>query len=992
MGKTEYKEKIYRGGALSLRLPALLLLLCLSWAFFTPADCRGDLGDLLQIPDKIVPERDVALNGDRSVAWKKAWDQARYLVRAGDFRTAEKKYEELLALKNNIEQARWEYARVLLKIDKWEKAATALELLVEQEPQRADYLTALGLVSRKSGQLSRALDLFGRAYERNPADLTALAGLAQGLVEVGRKKEAFPLLREIFKRRPDDLSLQRALANLAYELGKMETARKLMLPLAGKKEADLDTLLMTARIYDQLKNGKRAAVYWQRGLKHDPGNREAHGRLALYYEKLGNSGLAMPHLLALLEKDPENPSLLSRICRIYIQSDRFAEALPYFEKYVSLHPDNLDVLMPVGGLGKGEAGSDIISLYRRLLAVTPDDIEMLDALAKDLLKVGNAETALFMWEHVARLYPDRVEVYQEIVDLLEKLGRDERLAEILEILHRLAPGEIKVVSKLAGLKAAQGDLQTGLDYYDKLEKVGYRGEDLFEGRAGVYEDLGRSAEALADYKRLLSLHSGRLDIRRRCIILAGKLGENLFLKEQVAILEAANEAESRDKDLLLAARAFAGAHEFEEALDRFNLLIYSRNEPDVPETGGIEALGPLAMQAKLELADLYLDEGLIFKAEQLLREMFLAGELEKKVVKRLFDLAVDNHRQEEAKVWLERYTLVGGDSGESVLMRARFLAADDDFQEAEDLLERSLYERVTGKESLSGEDPKGGVAHRAGLLLAQIFFKAGDLEKAEQQGLAMLDGDSNREVLVVLQKIYRGAGRQEAANRISRQLLNGATDSQELLSLAELFRSRGLTKSQIGAAEKALKEAPNSLYAAFLLADGWAQISRTRESVKLLEDTAKIHPGNSSIIIRMARYYYFNGQYALALQHCDRFLERNPDRMDAQFLKTQCVVALDDQSYAEKALKRLFPVTTEDLLEKNAAAAGIKLTRLPLRRTLLQLLIFNEGTQPSVADKVMNARHLVDNSSEGKKKLNFIAVKLYDRYRWESAFRRIVDD
>ncbi|MCA1765662.1 MAG: tetratricopeptide repeat protein [Desulfobulbaceae bacterium] len=954
-----------------------------------PTDGRSDLVDLLRVPDELVPERDVALTVDNSVPWKKAWDQARYLARTGDYLTAEKKYEELLGLRGNIEQARWEYARLLLITGKWQKAATVLELLVERYPDRVAYLNGLGLASRKLDKLSRAIDLFRKAYEKDSTDLTALAGLVQGLVEVGRKREAFPLFEEIFSRQPDDLSLRRALANLAYELGKMETAEKLMSPLAEKKEADLDTLQMTARIYEELKYEKKAAAYWKRCLEHDPGHREAHGRLALYYEKLGINGnaRALPHLLALLEKNPDNASLLSRICRIYIRSDRFAEALPYFERYVALHADNLDMLIPSGNLGKGAAEIDIIFLYRRLLAVTPDDLDLLDALTGDLLRLGNPEAALFMWEHKARLLPERIKVYQEIIDLLERLNRDGRLVAILEIIHRYAPEEVRVVSKLADLKVARGELQGGLEYFNKLREAGYEGEDLFAGRGRVYEELGRLASALADYKCLLVLQPSRVDIRRRCITLAGKLGENIFLKEQVAYLEGVNDPVNHDQDLILAARAFAEARDFEEAQARYQFLIAARVRPGSARE--IPSLDPLAREAMLGLADLYFQEGLVFKAEQLLREIFLTGAEQGEVLARLFEIALSHKepRISEAKVWLERYASLERDPGGTMLMKARFLSAAQDCNRAENLLEEFLCDSATGDcPPSSPSSRKEGISRRAGLLLIEIFIGAGDLGRAERQGLAMLEVERDREVLVVLQKTYQAAGREKAAAKIKKQLLDEAHDSHDLLMLAELYGKHGLPAALLAAAEKALDLAPDSLAGAFLLAGGLAAEGRFSEALKLLEGMAAIYPGNKSIILKMAGYFYRNGQYVSALHYCNIFLEADPGRLDAHFLKTQCITALGDRSYWEKAVKNLFPLKTAEILENNVVAAGMELPPPPGKTTVLQWLGFVKPEPSAVAEELMEARQLLDNSSKKKKTLNYIAARLYARYRWEQKF------
>jgi tetratricopeptide (TPR) repeat protein len=968
----------------------LTLLFCLMVLFggmLSPAYCRADLVDLLAIP-ALVPERDVSFNSGTPVAWKKTWDEARYLTRTGEFQGAEEKYEELLALKSDIDLARWEYGRLLLKIGKWDKASATIELLVEKAPEQVDYLNGLGLALRKLGHFSRALDLFRKAHENDPGNLTALAGLAQGLVEVGLKKEAFPLFEKISAERPEDVAIHRALANLAFELGKLETARRLMAPLVKGNDADLDTLLMTARIYEGLNQDKEAVSYWQRCLKHDPANREARGRLTLYYEKQDRPGKAIPHLLALLENDSQNASLLRRICRLYIQTDRFAEALPYFERYVSLQPDNLDGLMPVSQ-DKIDSDSDAITLYRRLLAVTPEDLVLLDGLANDLLMAGDPETALFMWEHVARLYPDRVEVYQELVALLERLGRDERLTEILEVIHRLAPGEIKVVSKLANLKVAQGDLPVGLEYYNKLEKAGYAGVDLYTGRGALYESLGRSALALADYKKLLVLQPSRHDIRRRALVLAGKLGENRFLLKQAELLDAANDAVNRDSDLFLVAQAFADAHDFDQSQMSYQRLIVSGMEAEAgsPMAGSADLL---VRQANLGLADLYRGEDLLFESEQILRKMYLAPGDQREVLKRLFDLSLIHNRQlEDAGVWLGRFTALNGDPFEAIFMKARLLAAYGDDNEAVDLLESFLYSSVAGAKSLSFPGRKGAIIRQTGLLLAEILIKAGDLGKAERQCLAMLNSDQDSEVLVLLQKIYDLEGEDEAAVNIFNQLFEDADNVFKLLRLAELFNKYGLLASRVAVTEKAMDMAPGSLTAAFSLAAGWAATGKRSEAIELLEHMASMYPENSAIILKIAYHYYLNSQYNSALLYCDRFLERKPGHLKGHLLKVQCRTVLGEYEYAKHLIEQLFPIKTTELLEKSVSEAGINVALPPVKRTFFQLLTFSSSDKKmSLARELMSSRHLLDNSTKNKKELNFIAVPLYARYRWEQEFRK----
>jgi len=319
----------------TLRHGALLLLAC--GALF-PGAGSAQLSDYLRLP-QVFPARDIIVVSGGGAAWIKLWDDARRSWRAGNYPGAEEYYRLLLGVKDNIAEARWELAQVMIRTEQWEKARRELELLAEAPPPRLEYLNALGLVLRHVGQFGRALEVFDKAHALAPDNFTAQVGLTQGLVEVGRKKEAFPLFQQIVNQKPDDRELHLALANLAFELGRLETARKQLAPLADAKDAQLDTLLMAARVHEGLGLEQEAAGYWERCLVLAPGNREAQGRLALYYENQGQLDKALVHLLALLEKNPQNTSLLIRICRIYVQTDRYAEAVPYFERYLKLKPD-----------------------------------------------------------------------------------------------------------------------------------------------------------------------------------------------------------------------------------------------------------------------------------------------------------------------------------------------------------------------------------------------------------------------------------------------------------------------------------------------------------------------------------------------------------------------------------------------------------------------------------------------------------------------------
>ncbi|MDP3695666.1 MAG: tetratricopeptide repeat protein, partial [Desulfocapsaceae bacterium] len=89
----------------------------------------------------ITPERDVIVSDTREEpAWKILWDEARELTRQEKYTEAAKSYSRLLSLKNNIEEASWDYCLLLITLSDWDQASVHLEYLLEKDPKHPENL------------------------------------------------------------------------------------------------------------------------------------------------------------------------------------------------------------------------------------------------------------------------------------------------------------------------------------------------------------------------------------------------------------------------------------------------------------------------------------------------------------------------------------------------------------------------------------------------------------------------------------------------------------------------------------------------------------------------------------------------------------------------------------------------------------------------------------------------------------------------------------
>jgi len=956
-----------------------------------PEPCRANLLDYLQLP-QLFPEHDLAVVEGGRPDWKKDWDNGRRLVRSGEYREAAESYRRLLAAKGNIEAARWELALILARLEEWDKARTELELLAEASPDNLDYLNVLGLALRRTGQAGRALEIFSKVRERSPENFLALVGEAQGLFEIGRKREALPLVQTVAARYPDDRDLGLSLVGMACELGQLEIARKYLVPLAAARKNDLDILLQAARVHDGLGREKEGIVYWEKSLALDPANREARERMVRYYEDLGQPDKVLVHLQALWENDPKNVALLNRICRIYIKSGLYADGLPFFDKYVQLRPDDLDFIRSVINI-KTATDDEQVAFFRRLLVVVPDGFGILQSLATELEAAGNLADALVMWERLARVAPERVEVYRALDPLLTKLGRETRLLEVLVAIHRLVPGDQTVIARLARLKVGQGDLRAGLEYYNLLEQSGYGNLDLYVERSALYERLNQPSQALADYGKLLAISPARSDIRRRATILAGELGEVSVLVGLAAGLEGVGSAEERSRQMLLLAVSFTQAWDFDRAAEYYQLLMASRGlEKAVGKDGpGADPGGDFGIQARLGLADLYQREGLVFEAEQVLRQGLISAVDQSDFLSRLFDLAlnVTPVDRESATVWLEQYGRQPQlHSGRFLVMQARLLAAATEYSEAEGLLRSFLAERADAGEQLTSADAQ--VFRQAGLTLAEILWAGGEAPAAEQQCLAMLQQDqADREVLALLAKIYAGVGEAKAADKILQQLIDAEDDGLKLQELAELFKERGLPRGQLLIAEKIWSRWPGSYRAGLLKIEALRQEGKITEALAANAALGEKFADIPALKILQARIYYQGGFYRQAVEQSEQVLAAQPGRLDIHLLRVQGELALANSAEAVRLIQEIYPVEGAQILKKLFDDSGLPLPILRQKRGLWQMLTFRSEPVFDLVGEVLSARAFCDSTPE-RQKINEMVSAVLARLRWEKLFRALL--
>lgn len=646
-----------------------LLLLIFDVTLQTATSKASDL-----LPGPVVPDQDLVLPENVDSPWLKLWRQARQAARQGDLATAVVIYQDLLGRRPHVDEARWELARIYIDQNKLDQAIALMENLIEGNPENIIYLNALAKMMQQLGQLDRALDLLSRALAIDPDNSFSLATKASVLHVLDREQEELAYLEKLANLEDLDLSMKEQLARGFFDLKLYEKARPLAVELAVAEHASLSSLILAAKVHGALALDNPAAGYWQQVLAYDPSLVEAHRWLARYLDDQGRQQEALVHYLFLHRRFPQETINLLKIAQIYTASSGHETALPYLQKYLSQHPFDLegvrclvDIYASLGNQAQTLAAidryfaldpdpspdrlrqaarlydaagryHDAIPLYRLLLQANPLDPLLLAALADDLLAIGDDDGALRVLSLMASGAPDDGEIFLAISNLLERLGRHEELCQLLTERHQRVPDDHEVTLKLVLLLLDRGERDEAMAAVSDIIGLDFLSPMLLEQRAIVFQNLGMTVRALADYENILSQQPDHYKARQAAVKLAASLGRLAVLQRHVAMLTGAelpgaelssSELAERLRTHLLDSYGLAriDSRQTMELADSFvmvgdpwsALVLYQMLVSDESLPGG------LICKLKLAMAEIKYAQGLVFEAEQYLRDAWLGS-------------------------------------------------------------------------------------------------------------------------------------------------------------------------------------------------------------------------------------------------------------------------------------------------------------------------------------------------------------------------------
>ena len=919
--------------------------------------------------DRIAPDRNILMiQGEPgSPEWKVLWDSARKFVRDEDYVHAVTAYSELVRIKPNIEEANWEYCKVLLKVDDYSTAAKIIGGLIDKDPNNSDYLLAGGAVALHWKNYVTAAGYYGRVYEQDPSggrSDAALIGLATSLRNQGKKELAFPLLEQFSLRHPENTTIIHNLALDAHALGKNEKARMLYTKLLDNQIVADQVILEALKVFDGPGFEKKRSTLWLQYLSRHPDYMPFRLELTQFYMAGGEYEAALTQLRYLADNNENNAEFLltaGELCQN--DMNRPDRALFFFEEYLVKHPENEVIRQKV---------ADIQSL-----------------LAKDFLSIVENDGAEQLWTDLAEITPSRLAIFRKMADLLEKAGQTEDLLQVLTIIFQKSSPEDAIALRIAHLYYETAQYRECLEYLETVKGPDSKSKSYFLLKGNTELRLGLEIKALASFEHGLALTPQDILLRKNCLELAGKLGNVIRLKSlfHAGVLQV--DTKAHDDFVFAYLDLLAYNFMFEEYTKTYN---WAKDQfADLPIT---------RTKLDIRLASALRQEGKTRRGEHLLRQLLHHEVLLEDILFQLADNALADKNLVAAKSWYQALQKVGNhvDSTFSLntfgcrmlLLQGGILQAEGKYAVALNLIED--YKTAAKKAKVIKElQPFWDNLEKQH---CRVRYSNRDLEEAYQQCGELLDsGPFDPELLVLEEIIFRKLNKNNVRNQLDRKItLHGKPILTRLLALAV----KEIEYQEYATAKKHLEEvlenypgsvAANVAWAELMVNKGSGSSAVTALSQLIHQFPEEPYYNKKRIEVEVRRGMYGKGLELLltedgVAESTETLEKRLTSNGNTERLLSLARLLWGDKQQ-EKALQvyqHLLTPPVLELLSEKFEQKQINYHYLTRENTFWNSMVLMLRSEPDVLAELMSPQFLIDNRQNEAGK---VVSELFEKYSWQ---------
>jgi tetratricopeptide (TPR) repeat protein len=544
---------------------------------------------------------------------------------------------------SNIEVAREAHAaQDALKRNDYAAAMTFAERAAKAAPQNAELWFLLGYAARLGGRYPVSVEAYNHGLQLRPRSANGMAGLAQTYAKMGRDAEAQALLQKVVDANPKDAnSLQ-----LAGELMLNSDPNRALdlLKRADAVQPTAHTDLLIAHAYDRLNQPDESARYLNRAKARAPRDPEVLRAVAGQFRDQGKFDQAIEALQSIPNKTTD---IQAELAYTYLLAGRQEDAANLYSRLAKS--------------AKGYIGLDL-SAAQALMGLGQTDVAR--GFLEDARKIDSNNYRLHALQ--AALYESEgslADATSEYTLALNGLPPHPPEGPLFPIELRLNLYELKL--RQDDEPGAKQQLDAAMREISRVTVPDSSKPEMLRLRAAIEAGLGNTEAANRDLQEALALAPANVNSLLNYANLQWKLGQKDAARDtftKVLSIDPKNRT----------------------ALSAMGYLARDKGDTKLAETyfARAAAAHPKDFAPYLALGDLYTAERKFPEAQANYEKAFQRNPNSALVVAGGTNAALEAHKLELAKAWLDRAKGSMHDSAQLNREHERYLTLKGDYAES----------------------------------------------------------------------------------------------------------------------------------------------------------------------------------------------------------------------------------------------------------------------------------------------------------------------
>ena len=395
-------------------------------------------------------------------------------------------FNHCLSIDSTASALLYELSSFYLQMDEPEKAVSLLQKAVRYSPDNFTYKQELASITLSIGMYGEAAETYEELINARPdkTDLNFYLADAYTLDgEIGKAIDTFDALEEIMGI-SELLSLQKFRLYMMLELP--NNAFLELEKLADKFPTNARYTILIGDLYLERNEMDKALAYYEKAYTIDPENPYYTVSMANYYELAGNPEAAEKQVRLALVSDKLDVELKVGILTRYVQQ-----------------------------LQRNRSTEGANTLFRTLIELHPEDVELKQLYAGLLSSQGNHDEARFQLQLVTEMDPDRESTWQQLLNLSLQIQDFDMAVEVCHKCIENFPDKPSYYFYLGLAYYQQKNFEQAIDAYKNglmvIPKEDRSLQSDFYGQIGdIYYQMKQPENAFAAYEEALQYNENNI--------------------------------------------------------------------------------------------------------------------------------------------------------------------------------------------------------------------------------------------------------------------------------------------------------------------------------------------------------------------------------------------------------------------------------------------------------------------------------------------------